>query len=306
MAFETPRFHWHFLSPRFWPLWLGLGISWLVVQLPYRVLLVIGRKLGRLMLRYGHRRARIARKNIELCFPGLSAAEREDLLIRNFESMGIGALEVGMSWWWPKRRLYRLFEVEGGEHLKAIKEQGALMLCLHFSTLEVGAAFLCYFAGIDGMYRKHRNPLFDWVQQRGRIRHSPQGETIEREDVRTMIRRLRQKRRIWYAPDQDYGPKQSLFVPFFGVTAATVTATSRFARLGNARVLPCFQTRLPDGKGYRLRILPPLENFPGEDEAADARRINELIEAEVRKQPEQYMWLHRRFKTRPPGEPSFY
>ncbi|MCL6417304.1 LpxL/LpxP family Kdo(2)-lipid IV(A) lauroyl/palmitoleoyl acyltransferase [Aestuariirhabdus sp. Z084] len=306
MAFEPPRFRWSFFTPRFWLLWCGLGLAWLVVQLPYPVLLPIGRWVGRMVMRFGKGRRAIAERNLELCFPELDPQERAALLRKNFESMGISVLEVGISWWWPKWRVYRLFELEGEENLKAVEGQGALMLCLHFSTLEIGAGYLGHIADIDCMYRRHKNPLFDWVQQRGRQRHSLDGETIEREDVRTMIRSLRKKHRIWYAPDQDYGRKQSLFVPFFGVTAATVTATSRFARLGNARVLPCIQTRLPDGRGYRLSILPPLDDFPGDDEFADAKRVNELIEQEIRKQPEQYMWLHRRFKTRPEGEPRLY
>ncbi|WP_426416570.1 LpxL/LpxP family Kdo(2)-lipid IV(A) lauroyl/palmitoleoyl acyltransferase [Aestuariirhabdus sp. LZHN29] len=306
MAFETPCFRWYFLAPRFWLLWLGLGVGWLLVQLPYRLLLPLGRVLGRLLMRYGKRRVAIARKNLELCFPELSLDQREVLLRKNFESMGIGAIEVGISWWWPKWRLYRLFHAEGLANLEAIEGQGALMLCLHFSTLEVGAGYLAHQCRIDAMYRKHSNPLFDWVQQRGRQRHNLEGETIEREDVRSMLRALRNGHRIWYAPDQDYGRKQSVFVPFFGVTAASVTATSRFARLGKAKVVPCIQTRLADGSGYRMRFLPALEDFPTENEEADARRINELIETEIRKQPEQYMWLHRRFKTRPEGESSFY
>ncbi|MFO6011340.1 lipid A biosynthesis lauroyl acyltransferase, partial [Pseudomonas aeruginosa] len=159
---------------------------------------------------------------------------------------------------------------------------------------------------IDGMYREHDNPVFDYVQRRGRERHNLDATAIEREDVRSMLKVLRGGRAIWYAPDQDYGAKQSLFVPLFGIPAATVTATTKFARLGRARVLPFTQSRLTDGSGYRLTIHPPLEDFPGESEEADCLRINQWVERCVRQQPEQYLWAHRRFKTRPPGEARLY
>jgi KDO2-lipid IV(A) lauroyltransferase len=156
------------------------------------------------------------------------------------------------------------------------------------------------------MYREHKNPLFDFVQRRGRERHNRDASAIEREDVRAMLKVLRAGRAIWYAPDQDYGRKQSLFVPLFGVQAATVTATTKFARLGRARVIPFTQERLADGSGYRLVIHPPLQDFPGESEEADCLRINQWIEEAVSAVPEQYLWAHRRFKTRPVGEPSLY
>ncbi len=301
MAFETPRFRWQFLGPRFWGLWLLLAVAWIVIQLPYKWLLMFGRGLGRLVMRFGKRRAHIARTNLRLCFPEMSEAERQALMKANFEAMGIGVFEVAISWWWPKWRVYRLFSVEGLEHMEAIKGEGALILCMHFSTLDIGAGYLGSLFSIDAMYRKHKNPLFDWIQQRGRKRHSLTGDTIERKDVKGVIRALRKKHHVWYAPDQDYGPKQSVFAPFFDVPAATVTGTSRLARIGRARVIPCIQTRLSNGRGYVLKFSPALENFPTDDEVADATRINQLIEKEVRLQPEQYMWLHRRFKTRPPG-----
>ncbi len=179
-------------------------------------------------------------------------------------------------------------------------------MALHFTTLEIGAALLGQVHTIDGMYREHDNPVFDYIQRRGRERHNLDATAIEREDVRSMLKVLRGGRAIWYAPDQDYGAKQSLFVPLFGIPAATVTATTKFARLGRARVLPFTQSRLADGSGYRLTIHPPLEDFPGESEEADCLRINQWVERCVRQQPEQYLWAHRRFKTRPPGEAKLY
>ncbi|WP_312480662.1 lipid A biosynthesis lauroyl acyltransferase [Stutzerimonas nitrititolerans] len=305
---DRPRFRACFLHPRFWPLWLGLGLLWLVIQLPYRALLALGRVLGKAMYYLAGPRRHIARRNLELCFPDLSVAERERLLKENFASNGIALFEMAMSWWWPQARLQRLAHIEGLEHLRQAQTegQGVILMALHFTTLEIGAALLGQRHTIDGMYREHKNPVFDFVQRRGRERHNRDATAIEREDVRAMLKVLRAGRAIWYAPDQDYGRKQSLFVPLFGIQAATVTATSKFARLGRARVVPFTQQRLADGSGYRLVIHPPLENFPGESDEADCLRINRWVEEAVSLNPEQYLWAHRRFKTRPEGEPSLY
>jgi Kdo2-lipid IVA lauroyltransferase/acyltransferase len=308
LPMDRSRFHASFLHPRFWLLWLGLGLLWLVVQLPYRVLLLLGRGLGVLMYRVARSRRHIARRNLQLCFPELSERERERLLRENFASTGIAFFEMAMSWWWPKPRLQRLARIEGLEHLQQAQAegQGVILMALHFTTLEIGAALLSQRHTIDGMYREHKNPVFDFVQRRGRERHNRDASAIEREDVRAMLKVLRAGRTIWYAPDQDYGRKQSLFVPWFGINAATVTATTKFARLGRALVVPYTQERLADGAGYRLVIHPPLADFPGDSEEADCRRVNEWVEDAVRQHPEQYLWAHRRFKTRPAGEPSLY
>ena len=305
---DRPRFRASFLHPRFWLLWLGLGLLWLVIQLPYRALLLLGRGLGALMYRLARSRRKIARRNLQLCFPELNEKAREKLLRENFASSGIALFEMAMSWWWPRSRLQRLAHIEGLEYLQQARAegQGVILMALHFTTLEVGAALLGQRHTIDGMYREHKNPVFDFVQRRGRERHNLDASAIEREDVRAMLKVLRAGRAIWYAPDQDYGRKQSLFVPWFGINAATVTATSKFARLGRARVVPYTQERLPNSAGYRLVIHPPLTDFPGESEEADCRRINEWVEEAVRQRPEQYLWAHRRFKTRPAGEASLY
>ena len=306
---DRPRFRAAFFHPRFWLLWLGLGVLWLVVQLPYKVQLYIGRGLGALMYRVAGDRRRIATRNLELCFPEKSGAEREQLLKDNFASTGIAFFEMAMSWWWwSKPRLARLAHIEGLEHLKQAQREGkgVILMAFHFTTLEIGAALLGQQHTIDGMYREHNNPLFDFIQRRGRERHNVDSLAVERDDVRGMLKLLRSGRAIWYAPDQDYGAKQSIFVPLFGIEAATVTATSKFARLGKAQVVPFTQQRLADGSGYKLVIHPPLSNFPGESDEVDCLRINQWVERAIRECPEQYLWAHRRFKTRPPGEPKLY
>ena len=305
---DRPRFRAAFFHPRFWLLWLGLGLLWLVVQLPYKAQLCIGRVLGALMYRVAGDRRRIAARNLELCFPEKSGAEREQLLKDNFASTGIAFFEMAISWWWSKPRLARLAHIEGLEHLKQAQREGkgVILMAFHFTTLEIGAALLGQQHTIDGMYREHNNPLFDFIQRRGRERHNVDSLAVERDDVRGMLKLLRSGRAIWYAPDQDYGAKQSIFVPLFGIEAATVTATSKFARLGKAQIVPFTQQRLADGSGYKLVIHPPLSNFPGESDEVDCLRINQWVERAIRECPEQYLWAHRRFKTRPPGEPKLY
>ena len=305
---DRPHFRAAFFHPRFWLLWLGLGVLWLVVQLPYKVQLCIGRVLGGLMYRVAGDRRRIAARNLELCFPEKTAAERERLLKDNFASTGIAFFEMAMSWWWSKPRLAKLAHVEGLEHLEHAQREGkgVILMAFHFTTLEIGAALLGQKHTIDGMYREHNNPLFDFIQRRGRERHNADSLAVERDDVRGMLKLLRSGRAIWYAPDQDYGSKQSIFVPLFGIPAATVTATSKFAKLGKAQVVPFTQQRLADGSGYKLVIHAPLSDFPGESDEADCLRINQWVELAIRECPEQYLWAHRRFKTRPPGEPKLY
>lgn len=305
---DRPLFRAAFFHPRFWLLWSGLGVLWLVVQLPYKWQLGIGRFLGSCMFRVAGERRRIAARNLELCFPEKNAAERERLLKENFASTGIAFFEMAMSWWWAKPRLAKLAHVEGLEHLQQAQREGkgVILMAFHFTTLEIGAALLGQQHTIDGMYREHKNPLFDFIQRRGRERHNLDSLAVERDDVRGMLKLLRAGRAIWYAPDQDYGAKQSIFVPLFGIEAATVTATSKFAKLGKALVVPFTQQRLADGSGYKLVIHPPLNDFPGESDEADCLRINQWVERAIRECPEQYLWAHRRFKTRPPGEPKLY
>ena len=303
---DRPVFRAYFLHPRFWLLWLGLGLLWLVAQLPYKVLLWLGRCLGALMYRLASARRKIAARNLELCFPQMPAAEREALLKENFASTGITFFEMAIAWWWPAERLRRLGTIEGLEHLRQAEAdgQGVILMALHFTTLEMGGGLLGLAQDMYGMYRPHKNPLFDYVQRRGREQRLL--GVIGRDDVRGMLKLLRAGGVVWYAPDQDYGAQRSVFVPLFGVPAATVTATSKFARMGRAKVIPFTQQRLPDGQGYRLVIHPPLADFPSDSEEADCLRVNQWIEQAISACPEQYLWAHRRFKTRPEGEPKLY
>lgn len=303
----VPPFPSRLLLPRYWLTWLLLGLAWVLVRLPYRGVLFAGRMLGGMFRRASARRRRIAETNLRLCFPELSPAERARLLRDHFRALGIGLLETAMAWWLPAERLRRLIvEVEGLPHLKDALEggRGVILLSAHFTTTEIGVRLLNLVTPINPMYRKHENPVINDVLHRS---FGSYFETVlPRDDVRGMLRCLKQGRAVWYAPDQNYGRRGRIFVPFFGVDAATNPATGRFARMGDAAVIPYCAQRLADGRGYRLILLPPLDGFPTGDDVADTRRVCATVEAAVRRMPEQYLWVHRRFKTRPPGQPDFY
>lgn len=289
-------------APRYWPTWAGLGLGRIIAGLPYRLQMGIGRALGRMAFHLARERRRIAATNLALCFPDRDAAERERLLRTHFESLGMGIVETAMSWWTPASRLSELARVEGLEHLQHALERGkgVILLSAHFTTLEIAGRLLALHAPFHVLYRPHKNAAFEAVMRKARELHFERA--IPRDDMRGFLRSLKSNMPVWYAPDQNYGREHSIFVTFFGVPASTITATHRLARISCAPVVPFFPERLPDDAGYRLRILPSLEDFPGKDEAADTQRINDLIEAEVRRIPEQYLWVHRRFKTRPePG-----
>jgi KDO2-lipid IV(A) lauroyltransferase len=293
-------------SPRYWPVQAGLALGRVAANLPFPVQIVLGRMLGRLAYWAMPGRRRVARTNIHLCFPELSADARRRLLREHFQSLGIGVIETAMSWWAPAERLRGLARIEGLAHLHAALDhgRGVILLSAHFTTLEIGGRLLSLHAPFHVLYRPHKNAAFEAVMQTARARHFE--KAISRDDMRAMLKSLKANMPVWYAPDQNYGREHSIFVSFFGIPASTITATARLARISGAKVVPFFQERLPGAAGYRLRLHPALEDFPTGDEAADTQRINDLIEAEIRKIPAQYLWAHRRFKTRPLGEPPVY
>jgi len=300
-SFPTRRF----LSPRYWPLWIGFGITWCLARMPYTWLMRAGRVLGRLLLVLpGHRR-HVASVNLALCFPELTDAQRHDLLRRHFESLGMGMMEIVLSWWAPAARLRPLACVDGMEHFEdALKEgRGVILLMAHFTTVEIATTLLAMNVPLYATYRPHNNALFEEVMRRARQRHAP---VIDHGNIRVMLRALKNNKAVWYSPDQDYDGKHSVFVPFFGVPAATMTATAELARLSGAVVIPIFPERLPGGKGYRITLQPALDNLPSGDIERDTARINALFEEQVRRIPEQYLWVHRRFKSRPPGSKRVY
>lgn len=307
MPMSSSQFPRALLAPRHWFAWLGFGLWFLLAQLPYSWQMAMARKLTPL-LGLNKKRVKMARINLQLCFPQKTPEELEALLKKNMESTAIALFETGIGFFWAKSRLRKLFTITGVEHVEQANAegQGAMLLSLHFTTLDIGSAMLGIYVNYDGMYTPHKNPVFDYVQKVRREAYAPGGIAFARDNVRAMVSQLRKGRMIWYAPDRDMGKKISVFVPFFGVPAATVTATAQFARMGRAKIIPFSQYRLENNKGYRVVIHPPFENYPTGDELADARRINEYFEQEILKVPEQYLWAQPRFKSRPDGMPKVY
>jgi KDO2-lipid IV(A) lauroyltransferase len=296
----------HYLAPKYWPVWLGIGIIKTIPLLPYPFLLRLGRGIGSLMYSLMPRRRRIGAVNLRLCFPELDEAARNILLKRNFQSVATAGLETALAWWAPDKKLRPLAHYHGLHHFKNAVASGksVILLTAHFTCLEIGGRLLLMEQQYAGMYKRHRNDLLDAVIGRSRAQYCD--IAIHQDDIRGFLRLLKNKIPVWYAPDQDLGLNRSVFAPFMGIPTATITAPGRFAKMADALVVPYFPTRREDGSGYDIEVLPPLENFPTGDDVADATTINQLIEAQARKTPEQYLWLHRRFKTRPPGEPSVY
>jgi len=305
---QLPQFNRSLLHPRYWFTWVGIGLLYLLVLLPYPVLHFIGSNLGRLSMRFLKSRVKTARRNLELCFPTMPVADREALLVHNFESVGMGLMETGMAWFWPEWRIRKWFRVSGLEHIDnaLASGRGVLLIGMHFLTLELGARIFGVFNPGIGVYRPNDNKLLDWLQTYGRMRSNK--DMIDRKDIKGMIRSLKANQIIWYAPDHDYGPRASVFAPFFGVnTAATTRGTYMLLRTSHPTVIPFVPRRLPNGRGYEMVILPDAsESIPLTDEVATATRMNQIVEEAILMAPDQYMWLHRRFKTRPEGEPSLY
>ena len=293
-------------APKYWPSWIGLGCLRLVCLLPHPARLAIGRVIGRLAHAVGGTRRAIVRRNIELCFPDLSIAERNLLAKQHFMALGISVIELGLGRWASDAALVKMCEIE---NLDLVTEalasgQGVIMLSAHFTTIEISGRVLRYSGTeFDAVYRRNRSDFTTEFLRSGRERSAT--TTIEKRDIKTMVRRLRAGVAVWYAPDQSYKRKGAEVVPFFGVPTMHTTATSTLARLGKAIVIPCLMARLPNGR-YLLKFLPRFENFPTDDPVADLARYMSVIEPHIREYPEQYFWVHRKFKNLPEGYPDYY
>ena len=303
-----PDFKISFLLPKYWLTWFGVIILYTISWLPYKLQLMLGRILGRLLYKIGSSRKRVAMKNLELCFPEMSQQERTRILKKNFENTGIALFETGMGWWWPNWRVKRKTKVVGLEHLEKAHQQGkgVLLLTMHYLSVEINCRGIGTGHPMVVFYRPHNNQLMEFFQFRGRGRSNKY--MLGKRDVKGLMKALRDKEVCVYLPDQDYGRSRSLFVPFFAVPdAATTTGTLIFARQKNVQNHMLIPTRNDDGSGYTLEIKPMMENFPTGDDEADVIRINQELEKAILYKPEQYMWLHRRFKTRPnEDDPSLY
>lgn len=279
-----------------------MAIGWVLGVLPYRLQMWLGRRIGDLSYLILPHRRRVADVNLRFCFPELTDDERKRLLREHFQSVGMGAMETLICWWGSTAKIRRLSDLEGLRHLEAAAAEGRGMLLLsaHFTSLELGvrmAQIHLQRLGIvtTAVYKPPHNPVVDYVMRRRRERHIGE-RSIPNDDVRGLLKTLKRGRAVWYAADQKARNKFSGEVPFFGTPARTSLATGRIAAMSGAAVIPFFTVRREDGRGYRLIVHPPLEDFPSGDEYADALRLNQLIEDAVREAPAQYFWLHQRFK----------
>lgn len=306
--YQAPPFTLSLLHPRYWLLWLALGIAYLISWLPYSWLMALGRGLGRLSFKLLKSRGRIARRNLELCFPDMPVAEREQLVRRNAEETGCAAIETLIGWWWPTWRIRRIAHFKGYEHIQTALAQGKGVLLLASHMLHLEAA--CRVFGLThpsvGFYRPHNNALMEFFMYRGRSRGNK--FMIGKRDVKALLKALNDGEVCFYLPDQDYGRNRAIFAPFFAVPdTACTNGTLLFARSANCVVIPIYTSKLPGQQGYQIEALPAFEGFPGDDDYQAICRVNQWVEQAILKHPEQYMWVHRRFKTRPdPDAPSLY
>lgn len=289
----------HYWHPRYWLIWLGLFILRGLILLPWRWQMLMGKGFGLFMYRLLKRRRRIACMNLALALPELTAKTRQSLNRAHFIALGQSVIETPLSWWGSAQTLAKLRHIEGWQHLQAAKaeKRGIILLSAHFTSLELGGRLLAMDESLHVVYRPHQNPLLDDLV--ADVREQRYGKAISRDDIRSMVRSLRQGQLVWYAQDQNFGHKNSVFSPFFGVLAATNTSLSRLAKLGNALVVPFFTVR--QAEGYRLIFLPALDHFPSGDQQVDADRVNQLLEQQIRQVLPQYLWTHRRYKDCPEG-----
>jgi KDO2-lipid IV(A) lauroyltransferase len=294
------------LAPRYWPTWLGLGFMGLVVKLPFSVQQAVGRKLGILFRMFSGYRRTIVETNISLCFPELNTQQQQQLVKRAYDSLGMSLVETAYAYWASDEDFDAYGTLEGMEHIEAAHRQGKgiLLLSGHFCSLDFAGRVLARYLPVCFTYQKLRNKLIDTAIKKRRSETSE--ILINRFDTRGFIKALKAGHVVWYAPDQDQSRKNSVFAPFFGIPANTLTATTKLVKLTGAVVLPFHVRRLPDSQGYALTIAPPLENVPGASEIEDATRFNAIIETQIREHPEQYLWMHRRFKTRPEEGEKLY
>lgn len=290
---------------RQWPAWLGIGLAWLAARVPWVMQRPIGRAVGALLYHALRDRRHVARRNIALCFPELDAQRQEALARASFGELGIGLFEFARAWWGSVDPMRKGLQVEGLEHLAAARAggRGVIVVSGHFTTLEISARLMCDYAPLAGMYRPHNQDAMEWAVKQGRLRYAT--AMFTREELRPALKHLKQGGLLWFAPDQDTRRGESVFVPFFGHPAYSLTSTHQLARLSGAAVIAFSHVRREDG-GYTLTLSPAFGDFPSSDATADTARVIAAIEAMVRQAPSQYLWIHRRFKRQPDGRGELY
>jgi KDO2-lipid IV(A) lauroyltransferase len=285
---------------------IALVLIWLLHFLPLAVLAPLGRAFGLLLYATAGERRRVARINVRLCFPEFTETERRRTVRRHFQAFGRAVLERGILWWASRERILRIVRIEGLQHWQAAAGHPVIWFAPHFIGLDMGGTRLAAEYAAASMYSRQKDPTLDAILYHGRTRFVRPKLFSRQEGLRPLVRAMRDGLPFYYLPDMDFGARDSVFVPFFGVPTATITGLARIARLARALVVPVVTRQLPDGRGYVLQFHPAWNDFPSDDLTADVRRMNAFIEERVRESPEQYHWLHKRFKTRPPGEPPVY
>jgi KDO2-lipid IV(A) lauroyltransferase len=296
-----------YLAPKYWPLWFALGLLRLMTFLPIPVIHRVGAALGMLLYRVVPSRRRAARINLKQAFPALDEDEIDALNKQSFKSLGISIFESGIAWFKKSSVLRQRCQIEGKEHLDRAmaRNKGVILLTGHFTTLEMGGRLIgTYVDKYNAVFKPAHDPLFNAIMVHYRSKMG--NELIETRNVRAIIRGLKSGHATWFGPDQDFADQDIVFTPFLGGIASTLTATAKLARMTGAAVVPFYPVRLADGKGYKLIVLPALENFPSDDIEADSARVNRTIEAMVYSCPEQYLWSHKRFKTQPDRRTNIY
>ncbi len=294
------------LKPQYWPVWLGIGLLKLITMLPFRLQTWIGRQLGSLMYRLMYKRRCIGMTNLKLVFPKLDNKQRTTLLKQHFQHLGLMLTDTGFGWWASRQRLEKRVKITGREHLdKAMATgKGVILLTPHTTSLDIGGVIVCLHYPMHVMYKRSSNKLAEAIIRRGRERFCKSMFAHDR--TRNMFTVLKAGEILWYSPDQDFGPRRSIFSEFMGIQTATTPATARIAQKTGAAVIPFQSHRLPGVGGLEIKFCPPLQNFPTDDMNVDTRAINHSFEDFIQQHPEQYLWIHRRFKTRPPGVPPTY
>lgn len=293
-------------KPRYWLTLILVGVLRLFAFLPYKALLCFGTFFGYLLSLFPSKIKHTTYVNLTLCFPELSLAERQKLLRKNFISVGIGVMETALAWFAPAKRLIRLGHIKGLEHVHHALAQGkgAILISPHFTTLQIAGRLLALKQPFAVVYRRQKNPVINYITEKSLKKYYC--HIISRGDLRSMLRCLAQNIPVWYTPDVDAGLRNSIFVPFFGIQAATITTTARLAKRSGAAVIPAFFYRRDDFSGYDLIGEPALKNFPTENLHKDTECVNQMLEQAIRQKPEQYIWQYKRFKTRKKGEQRFY
>jgi len=302
---DLPSLH-RFCGPKYWAIWLGLACLRITIMLPWRWRMAVGRAIGWLLYQLSGRRRGIAETNIRLCFPHLSRHQQSCLVQATFADNGVGVIETAMAWWSSRHTFNQRVTMTGSELIDQAQSEGrgVLLVGAHYTSLDLGGILLAPSHPYYATYQRHGNALMDTIIRGGRLRHLP--GMVERDDIRQVMRLLKQGKIVWLAPDQDVGPERSLFAPFFGVDAATSPIVSRLAQATGAKVLQFSHHRINQDAHYQLAISDTLSSIPSGNAEQDAACLNAAIEAQVSRYPSQYLWLHRRFKTRPANSPSIY